>query len=215
MTDPSSAVGVGSAELQWEQFIASLPIGDPVVQGLYNGPLALLADAIRAYHAGAIGAAVISCRAAIESACYVVLTTIRHKPGSYSYVPPRDLSNDLRQVDFKESLKAVRDRGLLPDDLVKYESSSRYAGTSSHISRRVSSKKCCGSPSCRPRRAGTGCGSGSRRTRLPPTSNARRASSGRWPNRPTTNRPSQGLGRKSSSSLLVLVAVDLPFPGVF
>jgi hypothetical protein len=116
---PTPTPPPAAADQQWATFVASLPAGDPIAVGVYNGPMALLADAIRAYHVGALGAAVVTCRSAIESACFIVMTTMRYKAGGYSYSPPNDLSGKLRNIRFAESLKAVSDHYLLPEDVLK------------------------------------------------------------------------------------------------
>jgi hypothetical protein len=116
MTDTSPSE---VAQLQWSSFLASVPSSSQVALGLYGSSLGLLRDAIVAFHAGALGASVVACRASIEAAGYSALCSVRTGTGMYAFRYPFNLSGKIRRVSFAEIKSALVERKMLDQALIK------------------------------------------------------------------------------------------------
>ncbi len=72
----------------------------------------LFGEAVAAFDARAVEGASLICRATIEAACYLFLTTKPSKRGIREYFP-LTLNGEVRQVQFEELRKAIVKRGIL------------------------------------------------------------------------------------------------------
>jgi hypothetical protein len=75
----------------------------------------LFRQSTRAYDAGALELAALGCRAALESACLVFLTTERVTEGGWTSHSLRKLDGSLRRVTFTEIIDAVRAHDVLSE----------------------------------------------------------------------------------------------------
>jgi hypothetical protein len=108
------------AETEWFAFWQSIPSVVQVTAGmLYGYPSALLRDAIVSYHAAAMFAAEVSCRATVESAGFVALTSVRVGPGTWGFDWPLDLKGDVRWVEFREAKEGLSTRDILQQGLLE------------------------------------------------------------------------------------------------
>jgi len=73
----------------------------------------LFMQSTRAYDAGAFELASLGCRAALESACYVFLTSYRLMDGGWRGQAPRNLDGTLRRVGFTEILQGIKTSKVL------------------------------------------------------------------------------------------------------
>jgi hypothetical protein len=113
---PPPTVG---ADQEWLSFWGTVPAATQATANLlYTHPIVLANDSLRAYHAGAVGAAAITCRATVESACFIALTSVRSQSPAWLFTYPLNLVGKFRRVHFEEILRAVEDRRLLPGNLV-------------------------------------------------------------------------------------------------
>jgi hypothetical protein len=125
------------AEKRWSAFWATVPGDSLGTVGLYSESTVLLRDAIFAYHAGAFGAAMIACRAAIESACFTALCAVPLASGGFKLDMPLNLSGDARPVEFGEITSAVRRRGILSSNLLsQVEEVKRLGNYIAHVASR-------------------------------------------------------------------------------
>lgn len=96
-----------------EAWIAETP-GAVNIEPL-SGALRLIRHSCRALDSGLSDLAVLGCRAAIESAGYVMLTRRRHGPRGSVRALPLDLAGRVRRVDLAEIIAGLRNVGLEPE----------------------------------------------------------------------------------------------------
>ncbi len=117
---PSHSGPTGQAEAEWAAIWESMPVEIQLTAFmLYSYPLALLRDAVICYHSNAMFAAVVSCRAAVESAGYVALTSVRVGPGTWGFDWPMNLGGNVRRVELQEVKEGLSTRNILPQELLE------------------------------------------------------------------------------------------------
>lgn len=131
--------GEGSEALDvWETFWTSLPHeAVPTLGMIYGSAIQLLSDAVRSFDAGAIRSAVLTCRAAVESACFMALVSFRVGHSMWGINLPRDLAGQYRFPEFTELKAGVVNRDILSSALVtELERIQRDGNSVAHMASR-------------------------------------------------------------------------------